>query len=480
MGFLFGIIGLLVLWVAVMVVRAMMFVPESSANERRDLTSCDEVKAAHNLAKMIQCETVSLLDAQTTQRDAFEEFKALLVTSYPLVHGACERTFHGPTGILYKWSSKEPSSSEATVLMSHYDVVPAEESLWSVAPFGGQISEGYIWGRGTLDTKGTLCGILEAAEALLESGFSPVRDVYFSFSGDEETSGPSAPAIVAFMKAQGIRPALVLDEGGAIVEGIFPGVKMPVAVVGTGEKGYLDVEIGMQGAGGHSSTPPPHSLLGFLAKAVVKLERRSFKAHLSAPVRELFTTLGRHSSFAYRLIFANLWCTWPLLNLVFTRQGGKMNALIRTTMAVTRMSGSDAYNVLPPKASVGLNLRLMAMDSVESAMSHIKRVVGDKNFSYRVVESREASPISSTNQAGWEKVRRAISGNWPEVIVSPYLMLAATDSRHFCDISDCVLRFSPMPLSDDDLSRIHGNDERIAISQLVACIDFYRRLMLQL
>ena len=440
-----------------------------------DVTSNDGLAIASRLSQMIQCETVSYNDLEKIDFKRFDDFKALLSELYPEIHKICERSFHGRTGILYRWAGK--SKQEVTVLMSHYDVVPCNASLWTKPPFSGEIEDGYVWGRGTLDTKGTLCGIMEAAEALIREGYSPENDIYFSFSGDEEISGPSAPAIVESLKAAGIKPALVLDEGGAIVENVFPGVSKPVAVIGTGEKGYLDLRLVMEGKGGHASAPPAHSLVGSLAKAVVKLEEKPFKAHLTQPVLEMFKTLGRHSTFSYRVIFANLWLFMPLLKVLFTKQGGEMNALIRTTTAITKMEGSKAYNVLPPYAEIGMNLRLMPNDTVASAKKYVEDTIGNPDIKVEVVESREASPISPTGSKGWHQVGEAIHETWQNVIVSPYLMLAASDSRHFCEISDHVLRFSAMPLSKEERGLIHGNDERIKIENLVSTVRFYKNLI---
>jgi carboxypeptidase PM20D1 len=441
-------------------------------------SSKDGLAIANRLSRMIRCETVSYNDLDKIDYRRFDEFKALLEELYPELHKLCERSYHGDTGILYRWAGK--SNQDVTVLMSHYDVVPCNESLWTKPPFSGEIDGGYVWGRGTLDTKGTLCGILEASERLMRDGYTPENDVYFSFSGDEEISGPSAPAIVEYFKKGGINPALVLDEGGAIVENVFPGVSKPVAVIGTGEKGYLDLRLVMEGKGGHSSAPPAHSLVGSLAKAVVKLESKPFKAQLTAPVLEMFKTLGRHSTFIYRLIFANLWLFMPLLKILFTKQGGEMNALIRTTTAITKMEGSKAYNVLPPYAEIGVNLRLMPNDTVASAKKYVEDTIGNPSIRVEVVESREASPLSPTGSKGWHQVKDAIHETWEGVLVSPYLMLAGSDSRHFCEISDHVLRFSAMPLSKEERGLIHGNDERILIENLVATVRFYENLIRKL
>jgi carboxypeptidase PM20D1 len=471
-------LALLAVLVLVLVIRAGLFRPLPEALPVANTRHHDGPAIAGRLAEMIRLETVSNHDPALTDFGKFDEFKALLPRLYPRVHAVCERSLHGTTGILYRWPGK--GAGPATVLMSHYDVVPADASLWSRPPFAGVVENGELWGRGTLDTKGTLCAVLEAAESLLDEGFTPQGDVWLSFSGDEEVSGPSAPAIVAHLASLAVRPALVLDEGGAIVSGLLPGVSKPMALVGVGEKGYLDLDLTMSGPGGHSSTPPAHSLAGQLARAVVRLEARPFPVHLTAPVREMLETLGRHAGFGLRLVFGNLWLFAPLLKLLLPRFGRETNALVRTTQAVTRMEGSRAYNVLPPRATVGVNLRLLQTDTVETARSRVEKVLGNPDIGVQVVEAREASPVSSTTGEGWRKLRQAVLATWRNVAFSPYLMFAATDSRHFCSISDSVYRFSAMPLTRDDMKLIHGHDERIRIADLVDTVRFYETLLLSL
>ncbi|MDF2571707.1 MAG: dapE 2 [Sporomusa sp.] len=466
---------LLIGFIFVLVFRTLRFKPESSNVKELNASRGDADAVSQRFSKMIQCATVSYSDKEKIDRQAFVDFKELIAVLYPKVHAVCHREFHSETGVLYLW--KGHKSDAVTVLMSHYDVVPANEELWSKPPFSGLVESGMIWGRGTLDTKGTLCGVLEAAERLIAKDYIPENDVYFSFCGDEEISGPSASSIVEYLKNKGIHPALVLDEGGAIVDNIFPGVDKPVAVVGTGEKGYMDIELSMKGKGGHSSTPPKNSLVGLLSKAVVNLEKRPFRSHLTPPVRELFETLGRHSSFTYRFIFSNLWCFSPLIQWIFGRQGGEMNAMIRTTIAVTKMEGSKTFNVMPPKASVGVNLRLLSKETADEALAYVKKVINNEKIEVAVVEKRDASPNSPTNTEAWQKVKAAIESTWEGVIVTPYLMLAGSDSRHFCDISNNVLRFSAMPLSAEERGLIHGNDERIPVKTLMETIDFYERLI---
>ncbi len=471
------ILSIIVLWLFVIIFRALRFVPNKENDVEVINVNPDAKKAAENLSKMIACKTISNTDREKIDVAEFEKFKELIIKQYPKINEACERIELGYTGILYRWKGK--NTGNETVLMSHYDVVPVNEELWSKAPFEGIIEDGTIWGRGTIDTKSTLCAIMEAAEYLINQGYVPENDIYFSFSGDEEVSGDSTPNIVEYLRSNGIKPAIVVDEGGAVVDDVFPGVSRTCAMVGLGEKGYLDLELSATGSGGHSSTPPPNTLIGILAKAAVRIEKKQFKAQLSEPVKELFNTLGRHSSLGLKIIFANLWCFMPLLDFLFKRKGGQLNALIRTTCAITKAQGSKSYNVLPPYASLGVNLRLMQPDTKESAISYIKKVINDDRISIKTVECTEPSPCSDTKSKEWNKLCNVIKQTWQGVLISPYLMLGATDSRHFCKICDNVYRFSPMKLTNEEIGLMHSNDERIKVETLMEAIAFYIRLMLQ-
>ena len=479
----------IVLFLMIICVRAAMFVPkkltENASKPSSDSSALsaevvvDRERAFKNLQEMIKVKTITPesddLTVKSPYEKEFEEFKALLPRLYPLLHKHSTCEYVGPTGILYKWEGK--SSDSPTIYMAHYDVVPVEEDMWEKPPFSAERADGEIWGRGTLDTKGTLCAALEAAESLLEQGFVPKQDVYFAFGGDEEQRSADAPAIVELLKSRGVRPGLVLDEGGAVVENVFPGVKQQVAVIGTGEKGKLNVEFSISEMGGHAATPPPRTSIGALARAITAVEENQFPATISKPVVDMFDTLGRHSSFAYKLIFANLFCFKGILFSLCKKKGGELNALVRTTVAFTQMRGSDAPNVLPPVASVTANMRLMSPDTSKSVLKILQEKINNESITITGHNAVEPSPFSNTDSEGYARLCGAISATWPEAIISPYMMIAASDSRHFCKISDVVLRFSAMYMSTDDRKRIHSNNERINEERFIEAVSFYHRML---
>lgn len=465
------------LLLGVILVRTVLFQPKQVIKVSTENAKINEKEVVEHFSELIQLKTVSSIDTDEMDMAVFKTFQNKLDELYPVVTSTCHKELIGPTGILYRWKGKD--SRQVTVLMSHYDVVPADATDWDKDPFSGLVEDGVIWGRGTIDTKVTLLGILESAEQLMTEGFIPEQDVYFSFTGDEETSGPSTPEIVATLKKRDIKPYLVIDEGGVVLKDVFPGVHKQTALVGIGEKGYLDIEITGTSSGGHSSAPPSKTLTGDMARLITNIEKKSMKSHLTPPVLEMFDRLGRHSTFLYRMIFGNIWLFSPLLKFMFHQQGGQMNALIRTTTAVTKMEGSNAFNVLPPKGIIGVNCRILNTDTVESTLSHLKSLT-QTEFDYKKIELREASPITPTDTKQWQLMEEVIGDMWPEAVLSPYLMIAATDSRHYNLISEHVMRFAPTAITKEELNMIHSNNERIRMETVIECVQFYTKLIKRL
>ena len=383
---------LVAIFLAVVIIRTLGFKPADSAREKAEVISVDGDKATRDLAEMIRCRTVSNRDASLDDTAEFERFEKLLPALFPLIFEKCHFEKVGDRGILIRWQGKSPDSP--SVFMSHYDVVNVEEADWEKPAFEGIIENGFLWGRGTLDTKGTLNGILQAAEALIADGFIPKNDIYFAFGGNEEVNGDGAYGIVQLFKERGITPGLVLDEGGAVCNKVFPGVRKPIALIGTGEKGQLNIQYTVKGGGGHSSAPKANSPIIRLSKACLKVEKSSFKYTLTQPTAELFNTAGRHSSFLYRMIFANQWCFGPVLALYSKLAGGEFNAIVRTTTAFTQMSGSKGANVIPADAKMVSNHRIIPGESVDSVVAHVTKAVNDDKVQVSVINGINPSVIS--------------------------------------------------------------------------------------
>ncbi|TXN31453.1 M20/M25/M40 family metallo-hydrolase [Lacisediminihabitans profunda] len=435
--------------------------------------------ALANLRSLVRIPTVSGQDPADTDWAPFRALVALLPSLYPATHRRLSLEIVAEHSLLYRW--KGSTDGPPTVLMAHYDVVPATDEGWEHPPFSADVTgEGddrVVWGRGTLDDKGALVAVLEGVEASVLAGHTPRCDVYLSFGHDEETVGSGARAIVDLLQSRGIRAGLVIDEGGAIVEDVFPGVSGPIAVVGVSEKGILSVTLTVEQGGGHASTPPRFSATARLARAIVRLNRRPFRAGFSAPTLEMIGTLGAHARGPLRFAFTNLWLTRPVLLAVFARLSDETNALIRTTQAVTMLRGSQAANALAERAVATVNIRVAIDSSVADAVAHVRRAIRDPRVVIAVQHPHEPSPVSPTSGPGWELVRRTIGESFPGTIVTPYVMMAASDSRHFTRISDCVYRFSPFEMSTAERGTLHARNERLRVSTLLRGVDFYTRLI---
>ena len=467
-----GAVGLLL---AVILLRAVFFNPKPQKPVSQESVEFDKAAAVDTLSQLVQCKTVSYNDRALEDDGEFRKLISLLPGLYPRVFDVCSVQELPDRALLFRWPGKK--ETDPTVLMAHYDVVPVDESKWDKPPFCGIVEDGVLWGRGTLDTKVTMNGALSAANHLIGQGFVPENDIYFAFSGGEEVNGMGAVNIVDYFTRHHIQPALVVDEGGGVVENVFPGVKEPCGLIGIAEKGMINVAYSVKSGGGHASAPPVKTPLTTLSQACLSIIKHPFKMHLTKPAAEMFDTLGRHSGFALKIVFANLWLFKPVLDLICRASGGEMNALVRTTTAFTQAQGSDARNVIPTEATLVSNMRLNPADSVASATAYLKKVVGDDAVSITVLESAEPSPISETGCPAWDKVASSVAETWRGCIVAPYLMVQCSDSRHYRDLSNHVYRFSAMDLTSEERKTIHGNNERIRLDALYRCVEFYIRLI---
>lgn len=439
----------------------------------------DELAAAQRLAAAVRFPTVSREGGATDPRP-FTDFNAWLEASFPRAFAALSRE-RVEAGQLLTWRGADPSLPPV-LLAAHADVVPVEpgtERDWTRPPFGGEIADGFVWGRGTLDDKASLLGILEAVERLLADGFRPRRTVLFAFGEDEEIGGEDGAAtIAALLAARGVRPAWALDEGLTIVEGMVPGLDRPLAAVGVAEKGFVTLDLTVETDGGHSSMPPSETAIGILARALARLEAAPMPAELDDPARQGFEFLGPEMPFDSRLAFANLWLFGPLVEreLAATPPGA---ALLRTTLAPTLLEAGVKDNVLASRARAAVNSRIQPRDSIAAVVRHVRRAIADPRVvvTLRPGMRSEPSPVSPASGEGFRAVARTVREVFPDTVVAPWLVLGATDGRHYAGVADAVYRFAPFRLVPEDLARIHGTDERIAIASYADLIRFYHRLL---
>ena len=322
-----------------------------------DNTEINKQAVAERLSQAIQFETISYMNPAERNPEVFKGFHKFLATSYPQLHANLELEMVNELSLLYRWKGSD-ASLKPILFMAHQDVVPVDvETIdrWAYEPFSGAINEGIIWGRGAIDIKSGIMGVLEAVEYLLTKGFAPKRDIYLAFGHDEEIGGNQGAAKISkLLKDRNLDFKFILDEGGSIVGGgVIPGVDSPVALIGIAEKGYVSLELVATAVGGHSSMPPKNSALGVIAKALVALEENPFPSNMTYSSK-LFESIGPIMGGSQKLVFANMWLTEPLVEKILSRSK-TTNATIRTTTAVTMAKGSSKDNILPSEASAIVN-----------------------------------------------------------------------------------------------------------------------------
>ncbi len=442
----------------------------------------DKDAAAKRLAQSVRFRTVSHGPNVPIAEEAFHGLRDFLARSFPRVHKTLKREIINDYSLLYTWEGNDPKL-KPILLAAHLDVVPVEpgtEGKWTHPPFSGAIADGFVWGRGTMDMKVSLMGILEAVEYLLARDFTPERTVYLAFGHDEEAGGAGGAAKIAELLAKrGVRLDFTLDEGLVVTHGIVPGVAKPAALIGLAEKGKVTLELTARGEGGHSSMPPVSTVAGKLGRALYRLETNQMPARLDSPAADMFTYLAPDMPFAWRVILANRWLSEPWL---ISRLEGALatNALIRTTTAPTIIQGGVKPNVLPSEARAVVDFRILPGDTVDDVVEHVRATVDDSNVTVRQVgsEPSEPSPVSDISSASFAALRKTIHQVYPDAVVAPGLVIGRTDSRRYVRLTDNSYRFLPMRLRGEDLKRIHGTDERIAIDNYAEIIHFYIQLLL--
>jgi len=427
------------------------------------------------LAALLRYPTIASSGDFQADPAVFEGCREAIHTLYPRVAGACRRHITKSGGLVYHWRGK--AQDKPWVMMAHIDVVPAGDEGWERPPFSGEIEGGQVHGRGAVDTKGTLAAMLEAAEGLIEEGFTPEQDIYFCFSVDEETYGPTTGQIIQWLQERDALPYAVLDEGGQMEQGLAPGSGALCALVGVAEKGMAQVQLSVTGPGGHASRPPRESQANILARALVRLEKNPFPMGLVSPVKEALEGLSPDSAWPYRLIYRCPRLFFPLIKRYARQKAGGAAALFHTTTALTQLKGSGASNVLPATATAGLNLRLLPGDSQEEVVRYLRRVLGDKRVRVGLVTGNEPSPVSHMEGPAFERITGAVKKVWPQARTLPSLMVGATDAYHYSAFCPRVYRFSPYHIPPEVAASVHAANERLPVEALKEAVAFYRAMI---
>jgi carboxypeptidase PM20D1 len=468
--------------VAVMLFKTMNVKSPLAVNAPTSETiALDENAAAHRLAQAVRFRTVSVGRNQPVAADAFRGLHDYLAVSFPRVHTTLQRETVNGYSLLYTWQGND-SSLKPILLSAHMDVVPVvpgTEEDWTYPPFAGQVADGFVWGRGTMDMKVSLVGSLEAIEYLIKKRFKPNRTVYLAFGHDEEIGGIQGAAKVADALTQrGVELAFTLDEGLVVTEGILPGIEQPVAVIGTAERGIVTLEVTASGPGGHGSMPPTSSAIGRLGRALALIEANPAPAALRPPVTDMFDLVMTEMDFPTRLIFANRWLFEPVILRKLAKKPST-NAMIRSTTAITVVAGGVKPNVIPQNAAATINVRLLPGDTTASVIDHLRRVIDDPSIVIAISpgSKEEASPVSDTSSDGYRALVRATRQVFPDALVAPGLLVGSTDTPHYQHLANNSFRFLPLRMTSDDVPRFHGTNERIAIDNYADIIRFYVHLL---
>ena len=475
-----GLLGVLLALAAAMAVNTWRTPSRQVAVAAAPPLALDLDGAVRRLSGVVQLRTVSSLENVAQSAVEFDKLHAALALQFPKLHAVLKKETVGSKALLFTWQGSDPQAAPVA-LLAHQDVVPVApgtEKMWSVAPFSGAVQDGFVWGRGTLDNKSNLMAQLEAVELLVAAGFQPRQTVYLAFGDDEEVSGlRGALPIAQLLQSRGVRLDWVLDEGLLVLDGVLPGLSKPAALIGLAEKGYGTFFLSLDTAPGHSSMPPAHSAIGQMSAALARLEAQPMPGSIQGVARSMFGTLAPEMNGINRLMLTNLWLTEPLVRGQLEKSPSS-NAMLRTTTALTIVKAGNKDNVLPGRAEAAVNFRVLPGDSLASVEAHLRKALANDAIRIEAYAGNaEPSPISSTEARGYAAIARSVREVFPEAVVAPGLMTAATDSRHFSLVSDAVYRFSPLQMKGDDLPRFHGTNERLAVDNYARMIRFYHQLL---
>ncbi|HOE71219.1 MAG TPA: M20 family peptidase [Brevefilum sp.] len=476
-----GLVVVLFFLVGFVLLKTALYSPPQKKVKPREFPYFDGKSVAERLGLAVQYRTISYDDPQRIDENAFFGLHRLFKTLYPQVHTHLKLETVNNLSLLYTWKGSK-SDLQPIMLISHLDVVPADEDdpAWEHPPFSGELADGYVWGRGTLDIKSGVIGILEAVEYLLMQGFEPERTVYLGFGHDEEISGKNgAVAIAALLKERGVTLGCLLDEGGSVYEGLLPGVDALLAMIGISEKGYLSLRLSVTQDGGHSSMPATPTAIGILSQAIARLEAQPMPARLEV-VEFLMSYIGSVLPFSQRMAFANTWLFGRRLKKELSRSN-LMNASIRTTTAPTIINAGVKDNVLPAKAEAVVNFRLLPGDDLASVYKMVLERINDKRVSVMPFAGEvlagssgwDPSPVADVESPYFLRLSRLARETFPGALAAPFLVIGGTDSRHYASVTGNAFRFSPVILDKAGVQSVHAVNERLSFENCAKMVSFY-------
>jgi len=475
---LYIVSALLALLIAVLTVNTLRKKPHAATARKSTPVALDDDTLARHLAGLIRFKTITSATMEGIDRREFLGLHQYLEKTYPLLHKTLEKEVVNEYSLLYRWKGSG-SDKKPFLMMAHMDVVPVEESTadaWPHGAFSGDIADGYVWGRGAIDMKGQLAAIFESVEHLLGRGFAPKRDIYIAVGHDEESMGVlGAIQIVKRLEEKKIHFDFVIDEGGVVMDGKMMGIRAMVAAIGICEKGYADVRLTARSAGGHASRPPKKTAVGTLAGAIVALEKHQMRSSLNLPLKDMLSAVGGYMKFPLNVIASNLFITKPLL-LKGLAAGSTGAAMVRTTAAPTMLKGSSAPNVLADRAEAMVNFRIAPGETVDGVLAHVRKVTHG-SVEATTMHAYNPSAVSRTDSAAYRVIARTASEIFDGYVVSPYLMIAATDSRWYEPVADGIYRFQPFRSLSEDLGTIHAAGERLSLESLREGTGFFIRLV---
>lgn len=459
--------------------RSSKTISEAEDSFEREYTTQDHA-AINRLSQAIQYQTISYEDTTEVDYDEYEKFAQFLEEQYPNLHKKADLIRIGTYSLLFRWEGNNPSLKPA-LFLGHYDVVPVTENseeFWDYPAFAGEVAEGFVWGRGALDDKGGILSVVEAAEQLMQENFQPSRTIYIALHHDEEVGGMrGAKKVSEYLEEKGVELEYLVDEGPPVAIEILENVDVPIALIGVAEKGSVNIELVYRQEGGHSSMPPRVTVISSLSRAINRIEQTPMEAHFKGLIVETFEPLIPYMNFTQRLAFNNTWLFKPRIIRKLS-ENPATNAALRTTAAKTIFEAGFKENVLPVEGRVIINFRLHPNDTIEDVEQYVRDVIRNSDIDIRIMErARNASPVSDRRVRPYQILKETIQEQFENALVSPSLFVAASDSRHFHNLTSNVYRFRPIRATHDDRERVHGINERISADNYLEMIDFQKKLI---